>query len=416
MNTAQVRRPWLLMYVVVNLIAACFMFDSGELVGDLVGKPLYSVAALVWALILVVSSYYLILGPLFNFLVRMKVKPLVLRADDEALGRKIGTILLLLQCAYFAFNTVNGVNMAGAEVQQDSVPFAMFWVFLPVDTMIVVYYGCYRNNRMFYPNLLVWLISNLARGWSGMFLFVIFFEWCRMARGGRVKWGRILAVGAVVVVCYPVLINLKWIIRASSQAGIGLAEVQEGLSAMFASADYLTLIGDGLMQIVGRFQTTANVVEVMRIRELLQDEYGAGQFTPFWREGLHGIALERLYFGARSVPIGIAFTDYAALGHGVEVGSWNTNIGYVGWLFIAPWGIPLYLLYTLLLGYISVFLMKKLGQTAQTADMIWLTWLLYLLPPWHAMFVGFLYAMTVFLGLRLLIVRTGAMLRPRQPA
>lgn len=405
MNAARARRPWLWLYVVSNLVAGYIMFDTGDLVGDVVGRPVHSMAALAVALGLVVASYCLLMGPVFRFMDRLRVRPLPPSIDEDATGRKIGTVLMLLQSAFFLFNLSYGVNTAGAETTAPgSTPFALFWVFVPVDALVVIYYGYYRDNRLFYPNLMLWVVSNLARGWSGIFFFILFFEWCRAARAGKIRIGWVLGVGALVVLMYPLLINLKWIIRAGGQGNIGLAEVSEGFSVLFASRDYYSLIGDGLMQIVSRFQTTSNVVEVIRLSDFLQDEFAAGRFTPFWLEGLHGVIYEHLIQGRRSMPIGVAFTGYTAIPERVfELGSWNTNIGYPGWLFIAPVYVPLYLVYTLLLGYLSFFLSKKIGTSGQARDMVWLAWLVYLLPPWHAAFVGFLYAMCIFIVFKLLL-------------
>jgi len=408
MNAMKVRRPWFWLFVGANVVGAYVMLDTGELIGDAAGRPLHSVAALYLAVLLVLLSYWLILGPLFNALMRVRVKPVQLAVDEGMLGSRLGKLLLALQITYFLFNIAYGVNTAGSANSGESVPFALFWVFVPVDALMVIYYGYYRDNRLFYPNVIVWTVSNLARGWSGIFLFIIFFEWCRAGRRGAIRKGRVALLGLLVIVLYPVLINLKWIMRASAQTNLGFAEVADGFAAVLETEAYTSLVGDGLMQIVGRLQTTSSVVEVIRLRDLLQDEFAMGRFTPFWLEGLHGIVYDRLMHGVKSMPIGVAFTEYALLDTRLELGSWNTNIGYVGWFFIAPLYVPLYLAYTLLLGYLSVFLVKKVGMTAQASDMVWLTWLVYLLPPWHAAFVGFLYALAVFLVLKLIVSRKAA--------
>lgn len=374
------------------------MLYSGELIGDVAGNILYSRSVLVWALFLILSSYYVILVPLFNFLSKLKVEKIQFPGSDVLIGERIGKFLLVCQLIYMSFNLVNGVNVAGSAPSSDSIPFALFWVFFPIDALMVLYYTFYRDNKMMPANIFVWVASNVIRGWSGIILLIIFFEWCRAYRAGKIRVRWIAMVGVGVVLLYPILLNLKWIMRASSK--VGLFEAAESAFSALDGFDYLTLIGDGLTQLVSRFQTTANLVEVIHMKELLQNEFSQGKFTAFWMEGLHGIAFERLFYNEKSIPIGVAFTGYADFDSIFEIGSWNTNISFVGWFFIAPYLIPLYIIYTVFLAGLSFFLMRKLDASKQAEDMLWFSWLIYLLPPWHSAFVLFLYSLLVFIVMK----------------
>jgi hypothetical protein len=395
------RIPWLLFYVFSNMIAGYLMLDSGILVGDVAGISLYSTSALIVALVLVISSYILILGPLFNFTAKIKIPKIHFLNEDVLTADKIGKLLLILQIIYFVFNFMYGVNIAGAEKSEDNIPFSLIWVFIPIDMLVVIYYGFYRDSKYFYPNLFIWLISNFIRGWSGVFLFVIFFEFCRNYRNGTITFKKIAIWSFAIVTIYPIIVNLKWLFRATANSTIPIWELLDGLLSTVSSENYFSLILDSLTQIITRFQTTSNVVEVIRMRDLLQDEFSKGNFTPFWSEGIHGIIYEKLIYGVRSIPIGTAFTSYENFDWDFTVGAWNTNIGYVGWFFIAPYLSLVYIFYTVLLGYLSFLLVKKIGSTDLSIDMIWLCWLVYLLPPWHAAFINFIYSLLVFLTIKL---------------
>ena len=159
------------------------------------------------------------------------------------------------------------------------------------------------------------------------------------------------------------------------------------------------------MHLIGRFQVTSMVVEVIRMSDLIQVEFTNGKFTPFWLEGLHGIIFNRLFTAEKYIPIGVAFTQYGDFGAQFDVGDWNTNIGYVGWFFIAPYLIPLYIFYTFLLGFFSFYLVKKIGISESSKDMLWLAWLVYLMPPWFAAFTGFIYTLFLFLVIKLILSR-----------
>lgn len=399
------RVPWLWLFVTVNIIGALMMLDSGELIGDLAGVKLYSRIVLLWATLLVTVTYLIILGPVFNFISKIKVKSINFRASESDLGRRIGWLLIASQFIYILFNLSTGINIAGSGNSKTNSPFSMFWVLFPVDALFIIYYGTYRDNKYFYPNLIIFVISNILRGWSGIFLMVIFFEWCRAVRGRKLFIGRMVVVGIIVLVFYPLLSNLKWIIRASAGNELSVGAIVDGIASNVGSLDYFTLMKDGFIHLIGRLQTTSMMVEVIRLSDLLQIKFAAGEFAPFWKEGLHGIVFDNLFLGEKQQLIGVAFTRYQNFGFDYDVGNWNVSLGYPSWFFITPLLTPVYVLYTLMLGFISFYLLKKIGTSSLSRDMLWYAWLVYLLAPWLLTFTGFIYALFVFLILKIVLSR-----------
>lgn len=397
------RLPWLWLFVLVNIIAALIMLDSGELIGDVGGIQLYNQSSLLWAVVLVVASYLIILGPVFNFISRIKIQSLNFGVDDSKLGQKLGKLLAVLQIIFIIFNLSTGVNIAGSNTNRTDSSFAMFWVLLPVDALFIIYYGTYRDNKYFYLNLAIWIVSNTLRGWAGIWLIIIFFEWCRAAYLKKVKLVPVVMVALLVAALYPLISSLKWGMRAVAAAGLSLDILIDGLSRNLEAADFLTLIGGGLEHLIGRLQSTSMVVEVMRLSDLLQVKFAAGEFAPFWKEGMHGILFDRLFIGEKQLYIGVAFTKFADFGFIYDVGDWNVSLGYPSWFFIAPWQSPTYILYTLFLCFVSFYLVKKIGTSMLSRDMLWYSWLGYLLAPWFQTFTAFIYALFVFLVLKILM-------------
>ena len=397
------RLPWLWLYVLINIIAALIMIDSGELIGDLKGIHLYSQSALLWATVLVIASYLAILGPVFNFISRMKIQRFSYKVDESALGRRLGLLLAVLQIFYIIFNLSTNVNIAGSNTARTDSYFSILWVLFPVDALFLIYYGTYRDNKYFYPNLAIWVISNTLRGWGGIFLTIIFFEWCRAVYNKKVKVSWVVIVGLLVIAIYPLLLNLKWLVRDSVATGLSLEALTEGFLDVFESADYLALMGDGLAHLVGRLQSVSVVVDVMRLSDLLQEKFAAGEFAPFWKEGLHGILFDRLFASEKQMLIGVAFTGYENFGFNYKMGDWNVSLGYPSWFFIAPRQILIYLLYTFFLGFISFYLVKKIGISMLSKDMLWYSWSVYLMAPWFLVFTGFIYALFVFLVMKIVL-------------
>ena len=397
--------PWLLLYVVINLMATVIMLNSGELIGDVAGSNLYSVSALVWAAVLVIGFYVVFLWPVFNFVSKIKITSLNFGIPDDVIGKRIGIILVFIQLGFMFFNLSEGVNVAGSNNTRTSSLVSIIWVLVPADALFIIYYGMYRDNKLFKYNLVIWLVSNLMRGWAGVIMFVVFFEWCRLVYNKRSGVIKGLYIVVLLLLSYPILLNLKWLFRASVGSGLGLESIADALFDNLDSQDYLVMIGSGVDHIIGRIQVISLVVEVMRLRDLLQSEFLNGGFTPFWMEGLHGVIYERLFIGERSMPIGVAFTQYAEFNWEFEVGNWNTNIGYVGWFFIAPYLVPVYIAYTLFLCFVSFYVLKKIGATQLSKDMLWFVWLVYLMAPWLAVFVNFIYALCVFFVIKYIFSR-----------
>jgi len=397
--------PWLLLYIVVNIFAAGMMLDTGELIGDVAGVPLTtSIGMLIWITILVVVSYIIILGPFFDFISRIEIPKINFSVDDSKLGERIGAFLIILQLGFMLFNWVEGVNVAGSNNTRSNSIISLLWVLIPVDALFIIYYGMYRENKYFKINLVIWIFSNIMRGWSGVFLVVVFFEWCRAMQNKKINFLKIIGFAAIILAIYPLILNMKWLFR-SIGAGLEPSIVIEGFIGALADPGYFFMITNGIEHIIARLQVTSVAVEVMQLSSLLQSEFLNGNIAPFWKEGLLGIVYDKAFLNEKILSIGVAFTQYADFSWDFEVGDWNTNVGYVSWFIIAPYLAPVYILYTLFLCGSSFFLVKLIGDSTLSRNMLWYIWLAYLMPPWPGVFIQFLYALCVFLVIKLIVSR-----------
>jgi hypothetical protein len=395
---------WMWAYILVNVVATWWMLFHGELIGDLQGQPVTSAQRLLWACVMVVSAYWLLLGPAFNFFARLPSKALLFGVPSTLLENRLGKFILLAQITFAIFNVSYGVNIAGSNEGRGEAPLGFVWVLLPIDSLFMVYYATSRESRWWLPNLLVYIASNMIRGWSGFFFYIIFIEMCRTARRGVIRWKYIVPIGVVVILLYPLLLNLKWVFRAAASSDISIADGMFGFLDSMLSSDYAEVIGDGIMQIVARLQTTALVEAVMRYSSEVHHAFELGTFQPFWLEGIHGIVYDAVVSGTRRFSLGVVFTTIGGFAGDFDLGSWNTNTGWVGWLIVAPEWAPVLLLYTAALCYATIFLAKKIGMTPLFRDLIWFSWMVYLIPGWLGAFVGFVYTLAVFLALKWLFM------------
>lgn len=398
------RLPWLWLYCIVNIVAALIMLNGSAIMGVVA----YSQSTLLLATILTIVPYLIILGPVFNSISKIQVRKINFGSNEVNTVQKIGLILIFFQILYIFFNSANNINIAGTLNENNSV-FSLFWVLFPIDTLFMIYYGLYREDKYIYPNMIIFIYSNVMRGWGGVIMFIIFIEWCRSFKKNKGSMLRTASVwillGITVLICYPILLNFKWIIRYYAKTGLSVALIVDQLLNLLDFNDYMSAFFLGIEQIVERLQSVSMVVDVIQLSDLLQTKFINGSFVPFWMEGLHGIAFYKFFFSQNPVYIGVAFTGYRDFGFDFELGSWNVSLGYASWLFIAPYWTPIYVVYTFILGFFSLWLLKKIEFTELGKDFLWYIWLTYLLAPWLATFVAFIYALLVFILLKIVLSR-----------
>jgi hypothetical protein len=393
---------WRSAYICVNLIALLAMLLNNELMGDAQGLPVLSPLRLIISCILVIVSYWIFMGPLFRFIRRLHVVRIKSGVLSELVKNRFGVFLIVAQAGFMAFNVAFGVNIAGSGTARVDSALGLIWIFLPVDTLFLIYYAVARDNKYFRANLAVYILSNVIRGWLGIFLFIIFLEMCRNFPLKKIKWKFAIPFVCVVLAVYPILLNLKWLFRAAASSDVSIVDGIGGVAQSLSAEDYLQIISAGFMQIVGRLQLTSSVEEVIRYSSQLQHAYELGLFKPFWLEGIHGIAFDRLAYGENRPALGVAFTAIGEFSGDFDVGSWNTNTGWVGWFFVVPALGPIFVIYSCALAYLSLFMAKNIGMNKLLENLVWLSWLLYLMPGWLGAFVAFIYALFVFLVLKIL--------------
>ncbi|WP_301952096.1 oligosaccharide repeat unit polymerase, partial [Shewanella xiamenensis] len=176
----------------VNVIATFIMLDINELIGDLKGTVVSNPYILLLALFLIVHTYFFLMWPFFISVFSVKIKKLKFNRDENDISVRLGFFILFIQVCFFLFNSYYGVNVAGTNNKTADTPLALIWVIIPADALFVVYYAFYRDSKFFKVNLIFWLFSNIIRGWAGVILFVIFFEWCRLVRRNTLSFTKIL--------------------------------------------------------------------------------------------------------------------------------------------------------------------------------------------------------------------------------
>lgn len=391
---------FLALYVISNVAAVVIMLTTGRQIGDQIGLGVTEPYTLIEAGVMIVLSYVFMMGVVFPLFDRISVRPIRLPLRRLALGGRLGQILLVLQIGYFAFNSITGVNVAGNVTVAAGNPLSYFFTLIRPDMLFILYYAVFRGTKYWFANLVIWIISNLYRAWAGIFIFILFIEFSRLIRQHRIRYRHLFISAIVVLTLLPFLNIAKFTIRdAGSLNRLGFNDFASTIINAVSKQDPIDLIGDGATYVVGRLQTTSNLSEAIKLKNVLSAQYDDGSFNPFWMEGIFGAAAERLTGSPRAHDLSAMLPVYDGLELSTPVGGWNINPGFLSWFYVSPLLGVLFLLYITVFGFISTIIMKKITNNPEAMDGIWIAWLVFMMPPWTGVFVSFVYTEAVFLFL-----------------
>jgi hypothetical protein len=394
------RGIWLATYVFANLIAAIVFGVTDTLDGDLIDFPLPSYSILIVATIFVVLSYLIWMGPIFKFMASIRVNSLISYWESSNISRDekfVGIFVFLVQLFFFIFNFLEASNVAGSRLQSDS-PIRHLWILLVPDYLFLVYYGIYRKSRFFSSNLVLYLISNVMRGWLGTWLIVFFMEGAYRVRKGSLNWKKIVITAGIFSLFLPILIQLKWMIRETGASGLFS---EEAFFLRILDMNWLEASTEAIQPILMRFQHLANVIGIMGNSYDISAGLNNGEFLYFFEEGLPQYVLTAIFGIARLPDIHNMLLTYLIPEQLPVDTITNTHVGLVGWFWIAPIMIPFYLLYLLFISWLGIWIAKKAGGAPLLMDVVWFAWLSLLMNGWFAAYIGVVQAMIVLIILRI---------------
>jgi hypothetical protein len=238
------------------------------------------------------------------------------------------------------------------------------------------------------------------RGWAGIFLFILFFESCKLYRARRLKLKIVAALVALTVIVYPMITAVKWAIRANAFIGDSAVTVVTNSVEAFEYDDYFSLISLGVEHIVERLQSVSALVDIIKNQSELSDDFESGRFVPFWLEGLHGTIFDRIANGSLTahterMPASVVYWDKLRSDSASD-GIGNVALSYPGWMVIAPFYSGVYVLYSVFLGILPLLVVRKITRDTAAQEMVWLAWLVYLMAPWFFAMIKFTYSVCFF--------------------
>jgi hypothetical protein len=386
---------WIGFYLAIN-IAACFLIlNQNKLLGEAANIDLHNTTPVVLICLVVLLTYLLILGPLFNRFFKLPATLVPSVPATQRSGRDIGLFLLCLQSGFILFVLSEGVFVAGSSERSTSL-WSQFFVFFSCDTLFLLYYAYYRDNRLCVPNLLAVIVSSLLRGWIGIFMTLAILESIRLFRRRQLSKAKIAAIVSLILLLFPFLQILKLGIRASAM-GVTLdySNLISSLSSNIEIENFINIFYDTFQILVDRLQILSQNIVIFQNSEVLFEQYQSGHILPFWLDGIHGVAYHRFIGDVMPDNLGV---HLAKLLDPLNIDvNWNSNPGLLAWILIYPGISPVYVLYIFFVLYVSLIFIKGIRhRKPEVTDLVWFSWLAYLIPGWTGSLYLFLHSTIVF--------------------
>lgn len=386
---ANPRFVWAMVYASVNFIAFCYIFITGELMGDLQNMPLTDTLRLVFAAISVIGSIFLLLA-YFNWCHGLQLQTPRLPVPK----RTLAAFYILLLVSFIVYVALTGLFVAGSSQRGGGALSALF-VVLNVDTLFVLVFAVCRNSGYYRYIAPLYFISIIQRGWFGLIFTFIILESFRFMRSGLIRWWHVIGLAAFVA-AYPVIDAAKVYIRIND--GFELSGFIDFVisAAQVVDTSSQTSLVIAFEKIVGRLQTVSHAYLVLDYPFYFDAMRDRGIAGDFWSEGIFGVIADAL---TGSVRLQESAQTLAQLIAPDLDSSWNVNPSLVGWLGIYGAMAPLALLYVGVLAFISHVLIKIVADTETGRDVLWYTWLVLIVPGWIAQFASSIWGLGVFIGL-----------------
>lgn len=272
-----------------------------------------------------VFSFLLQVLILLSFLLVFKFFHSRFSFKEITYGKGWGWFLLILQISFLFFNLKTGVNIAGDDTRIEGGSFLNYiFILLQPDVLFVLIGVLLLSGRLFFINMIVFLISMVLRGWMGGFFIVIFMVFARYypVRISLRNLFFLLFITMLFILMLPAIIDIKW----SMRQGVSFASFFSGVSSSFSIEKYSLAVS----YLLNRFQHLGHVALLFENSDKLYFDLSNGVFSSYWFDGLPQYAVLK-FLGLEQYKLNSYMVEYF---FGLENPTWNTNPGVAGWLFI----------------------------------------------------------------------------------
>ncbi len=291
----------------------------------------------------------------------------------------VGVFVFLLQVLTFFVALYYDFGRVGAkDVHVNG--FALIVSYVKADFVFMIYYGHVRGARLPWANLGLYVISNVFRGWSSVWMVLVFVEvYCFLRKNKyKIPYAKLSVIFLLVMVAYPWINGLK----ESFRGGEG---------------DYGYV--ESYFRLFNRLQHVSNVILIAQEASSIESSVSDKAVLPWY---MFNTFLTNVV-GLKGDPLQKYITKEYLLdrGDGIYYGdeySWFTHVGVSGWLFLIGWyEWPLYILVVLFLLIVPYKIAKNYLRAYSMVPVLHVATFLYVLHGWLEVQVQFILAMLGYL-------------------
>ena len=413
MKITAYRSIWLGLYLLPAIFSTIVFCITDKLDGDLIGYKVSGANIVIVASFAVLISYLVWMVPIFRYFENLYRRKQMKSMDVSLINRdgsSLAYLVFLVQLGYLLFNLSYGVNVAGSKATSDSWLRFIFYFFVP-DWLFIVYYSIYRKTPGFLPNLLLYIGSNVVRGWFGMWIIILFLEGAYRVQEREFNLKVYLPSITLGFVTLPFFYQLKLEIRSAIDASLAPFDLINKVIQNIIDVGWTTAFIDSIWPVIMRFQHVSNVVGIIEKSSELSRDVGS-EFTYFFMEGTPQYVIRKMFSVTEISDIHIRLLYYLIPEQLPVDAITNTHVGLVGWFWIAPYLFLPYLLYLVILSWVSIWVARKADPCLLLLNAVWFMWLALLMNGWFAAFIDFIQAMIVLILVRYLLKIKSKLIRP----
>lgn len=382
-------------YFLCNLTLFFVYLNRGNLGGDLSTYLIQNPEYLVISLLLVLCSFFLIIG-FINFFSRIKLTYHIKNNTSNLLDYFIFFILILS----LLFSILWGYGRIGADT--DSLPRAviLFNKFL-VPSYISAIYLFYRSNsnkKIYIYNIFLFCIYAIVQGFTGPLLLVGFLFIYKIYINGRINYKKLIAILIIAILTSPIIRIIKNIVIRATISGD--YDFYSNLDVLYNINDvnsFFDLYYVYAAKVMERFESISSLYyiqdNIVRIRSLYENQ----QFLPFYLYHWIPQTIDKV---VSSYSIYDITQDYAQRAIADLINSnykWQIHITFWGWLFIIPYFSFLYVVYVIIVLFFACLFSKVISLTGDILNLTWYYSLLYVCHGWFNEYLLYIQGLIVFI-------------------
>jgi hypothetical protein len=325
-------------------------------------------------------------------------KFIVTNEDDSKLAKLYGFLVFILQISFLVYFYFSGTRGAGSTYSDHSI-FSIIFALIEPDLCFMIYFMGFNDRYYRKFNLIIFIISNIIRGWTGFFMMIFYTVMYKIFIKGGFKFTFILIFVLaiiIIVILFPYIYIFKLYLRDLLSNSYDLSNIVtafystiNGINQLHLDDIYLDYF---LIPLIGRFQLISSSFGILNYIDDLNIAIDQGFVFPFWLEGLHGVILDRLTspYASDTLPqeLGRLISNNQP-----ELVGWTPNPSLLGLLFVSKFNILFFIIYIYLNILLSIKISNKISSSIFFQNMLWFSTLVFLIPGWLMVYNKFLFCL-----------------------